>query len=41
MVQDNGSLKENFPESNEAQFAFLEKAVVKVENKIHLKSNEL
>ena len=31
MVQDDGSLKENFPESNEMQFAFLDKDVVKVE----------
>ena len=31
MVQDDWSLKENFPESNETQFAFLDKDVVKVE----------
>ena len=37
MVQDDWSLKENFSESNETQFAVLNKNVVKLKTKIHLK----
>ena len=31
MVQDNRSSNKNFPESNETQFAFLDKDVIGVE----------